>query len=207
MSTSRRSWEAGAWSARLAQARIAWHGRTSSMAPEGSSGGPGHMAGRDRRVRVGEPGTAVLHRRARQCRPGRGRGTWPSSARRVRPELARRRYGGCGYTSARLVSKDRVSFRYGLVQARMKIPRARGIWPAFWMLGQDIGESGWPGCGEIDVMEHFGTAPAAVHGTVHGPGFSGRRVSPRSHAVGPSLGRGLSRVLGQLGTRPGSAGT
>ncbi len=100
-----------------------------------------------------------------------------------------RRYGGCGYTSARLVSKDRMSFRYGLVQARIKIPRTRGIWPAFWMLGQDIGESGWPGCGEIDVMEHFGTAPAAVHGTVHGPGFSGPAGITGSWKGGSSLGR------------------
>ena len=112
---------------------------------------------------TGEPGNAALD----------GAGNLALAVRRVNPELARRRYGGCGYTSARLISRDRVSFRYGLIQARIKIPRARGIWPAFWMLGQDIGQSGWPGCGEIDVMEHFGTGPATVHGTVHGPGYSG----------------------------------
>jgi beta-glucanase (GH16 family) len=81
-----------------------------------------------------------------------------------------------------------VPVRYGLIQARIKIPRARGIWPAFWMLGQDIGQSGWPGCGEIDVMEHFGTGPATVYGTVHGPGYSGRGGISASCAVGPSLG-------------------
>jgi beta-glucanase (GH16 family) len=130
---------------------------------------------------TGEPGNAALD----------GAGNLALVVRRVNPELARRRYGGCGYTSARLISKDRVSLRYGLIQARIKIPRARGIWPAFWMLGQDIGRSGWPGCGEIDVMEHFGTGPATVHGTVHGPGYSGRGGISASRAVGPSLGRGF----------------
>jgi beta-glucanase (GH16 family) len=128
---------------------------------------------------TGDPGNAALD----------GDGNLAITVRRVRPELARRRYGGCGYTSARLITRDRVSLRYGLVQARVKIPRARGIWPAFWMLGQDIGRAGWPGCGEIDVMEHFGTGPAAVHGTVHGPGYSGRGGISASHPVGPSLGR------------------
>jgi len=81
-----------------------------------------------------------------------------------------------------------MSFRYGLVQARIKIPRMHGIWPAFWMLGQDIGSSGWPGCGEIDVMEHFGTGPETVHGTIHGPGYSGQAGISASRIVGPSLG-------------------
>jgi beta-glucanase (GH16 family) len=120
-----------------------------------------------------------------------GTGTWPLRSGGLTRNGARRRYGGCGYTSARLITRDRVSLRYGLVQARMKIPRARGIWPALWMLGQDIGRAGWPGCGEIDVMEHCGTGPAAVHGTVHGPGYSGRGGISASHAVGPSLGRGF----------------
>jgi beta-glucanase (GH16 family) len=126
-----------------------------------------------------EPGNAALD----------GAGNLALVVRRVNPELARRRYGGCGYTSARLVTRDRVSFRYGLIRARIKIARARGIWPAFWMLGQDIGQSGWPGCGEIDVMEHFGTGPATVHGTVHGPGYSGPGGISASRAAGPSLGR------------------
>src|SRR5689334_10153917 len=128
-----------------------------------------------------EPGNAALD----------GAGNLALVVRRVNPELVSRRYGGGGYTSARLISRDRVSVRYGLIQARIKIPHARGIWPAFWMLGQDIGQSGWPGCGEIDVMEHFGTGPATVHGTVHGPGYSGRGGISAPCAVGPSLGRGF----------------
>jgi beta-glucanase (GH16 family) len=50
---------------------------------------------------------------------------------------------------------------------RAKLPSARGTWPAFWMLGEDIGRVGWPRCGEIDVMEHVGHDPNVVHSTVH----------------------------------------
>ena len=91
------------------------------------------------------------------------------------------------YTSARLISKNRLSFTYGLVEARIRIPAGQGIWPAFWMLGQDIDEVGWPRCGEIDVMESFGRDPAVVHGTVHGPGYAGSEGVTASHDAGASL--------------------
>jgi beta-glucanase (GH16 family) len=78
-----------------------------------------------------------------------------------------------GYTSARLVTKDAMAFSYGLVTARMKLPGGRGCWPGLWMLGDNLDEAGWPACGEIDIMEHFGDGSAVVHGTVHGPGYSG----------------------------------
>jgi beta-glucanase (GH16 family) len=97
------------------------------------------------------------------------------------------RRDGAGFTSARLITKDRLSFRYGLVQARIRLPRGRGIWPAFWMLGQDLDAVGWPGCGEIDVLENFGTDPAVVHGTVHGPGYSGPAGITGSHTAGADL--------------------
>jgi beta-glucanase (GH16 family) len=101
-----------------------------------------------------------------------GAGNLAITARRADPALAAARYGGCQYTSARLISKNLMSFRYGFVTARIKLPRGR-VWPAFWLLGSDIDEVGWPRCGEIDVMENFGTSPAEVFGTVHGPGYSG----------------------------------
>lgn len=78
-----------------------------------------------------------------------------------------------GVTSARLTTRGQVAFRYGVIAARMKVPPGAGVWPAFWMLGTDIGEVGWPACGEIDVMEYVGGDPTAVHGTVHGPGYAG----------------------------------
>src|SRR5271165_2153279 len=77
------------------------------------------------------------------------------------------------YTSARLKTQGKFTQGYGRFEARIKIPRGQGIWPAFWMLGSDIGDVGWPKCGEIDIMENVGKEPGVVHGTIHGPGYWG----------------------------------
>jgi len=77
------------------------------------------------------------------------------------------------YTSARLKTEGKFAQKYGRFEARIKIPRGQGIWPAFWMLGDDIAKKGWPKCGEIDIMENIGKEPSIVHGTIHGPGYSG----------------------------------
>jgi beta-glucanase (GH16 family) len=77
------------------------------------------------------------------------------------------------YTSARLKTQGKFAQKYGRFEARIKIPYGQGIWPAFWMLGDDIEKKGWPKCGEIDIMENIGKEPALVHGTIHGPGYSG----------------------------------
>jgi beta-glucanase (GH16 family) len=82
-------------------------------------------------------------------------------------------YGLCDYTSARLISRDKVELTYGRVEARIRVPYGQGIWPAFWMLGGDINQVGWPQSGEIDIMENIGREPRIAHGTVHGPGYSG----------------------------------
>lgn len=78
-----------------------------------------------------------------------------------------------GYTSARLKTQGLFSQRYGKVTARLKIPRGQGVWPAFWMLGDSFATIGWPECGEIDIMESVGNSPDWIHGTLHGPGYSG----------------------------------
>lgn len=80
---------------------------------------------------------------------------------------------GDGYSSARLKTQGLFEFKYGRVEARIRIPYGQGIWPAFWMLGNDIATAGWPKCGEIDIMENIGKEPALIHGTVHGQGYSG----------------------------------
>ncbi|MBP8003098.1 MAG: family 16 glycosylhydrolase [Chloroflexi bacterium] len=82
-------------------------------------------------------------------------------------------YGTCEYSSARLITWDRLETTYGRVEARMQLPQGQGIWPAFWMLGTNLDEVGWPQSGEIDIMENIGREPSTVHGTVHGPGYSG----------------------------------
>ena len=76
------------------------------------------------------------------------------------------------YSSARLKTLGKFSQKYGRFEARIKIPQGQGIWPAFWMMGDNIGKIGWPKCGEIDIMENIGKEPALVHGTIHGPGYS-----------------------------------
>ncbi|AVV43936.1 1,3-beta-glucanase [Streptomyces sp. P3] len=102
-----------------------------------------------------------------------GQGHLVITARRENPGNYPCWYGRCEYTSARLNTAGRFTTTYGHVEARMKIPRGQGMWPAFWMLGDDIGRVGWPDSGEIDVMENVGFEPSAVHGTLHGPGYSG----------------------------------
>lgn len=82
-------------------------------------------------------------------------------------------YGRCRYTSARLITRDKFTQTYGRFEARLRVPAGQGLWPAFWLLGADIGRAGWPACGEIDVMENIGREPSTVHGTIHGPGYSG----------------------------------
>jgi beta-glucanase (GH16 family) len=77
------------------------------------------------------------------------------------------------YTSARLITRGKLDQRYGRFEARIKVPYGQGIWPAFWMLGSDISTAGWPTCGEIDILENIGREPTIVHGTIHGPGYSG----------------------------------
>jgi beta-glucanase (GH16 family) len=77
------------------------------------------------------------------------------------------------YTSARLITKNKFAQVYGRFEASIKIPSGQGLWPAFWMLGSDIDSAGWPACGEIDIMENIGREPSIVHGTLHGPGYSG----------------------------------
>ncbi len=77
------------------------------------------------------------------------------------------------YTSTRLKTQGLGAWQYGRIEARIRIPRGQGLWPAFWMLGDNIQETGWPDCGEIDIMENIGKEPGRVHGTVHGPNYSG----------------------------------
>jgi beta-glucanase (GH16 family) len=98
-------------------------------------------------------------------------------------------YGApCEYTSARIITSGALEVTYGRIEARLKIPYGQGLWPAFWMLGNDISTVGWPESGEIDIMENIGREPHRVHGTVHGPGYSGGNGVGRGTTL-PSGGR------------------
>jgi beta-glucanase (GH16 family) len=91
-------------------------------------------------------------------------------------------YGPCEYTSARLITQDQLDFEYGRIEARVQVPNGPGgLWPAFWMLGTDIPEVGWPQTGEIDIMEYVSRLPFEVFGTIHGPGYAGGASFGRTH--------------------------
>jgi len=102
-----------------------------------------------------------------------GQGNLVITARRENPGNYQCWYGRCEYTSARLNTSGRFTQTYGHFETRLKMSRGQGMWPAFWMLGNDIGNVGWPQSGEIDIMENVGFEPSTVHGTIHGPGYSG----------------------------------
>ena len=94
-------------------------------------------------------------------------------------ELRQERFEDSYYTSARLKTQDLREFQYGRIEARIKVPKGAGTWPAFWMLGsgfeQDAASEAnrWPNVGEIDIMEYVGREPDLVIGTLHGPGYAG----------------------------------
>ncbi|WP_103503922.1 MULTISPECIES: ricin-type beta-trefoil lectin domain protein [unclassified Streptomyces] len=124
----------------------------------------GDNSGNNRELQYYTPGTnnAALD----------GNGNLAITARQENPNNYQCWYGRCEYTSARLNTAGKFNAQYGRVEARIKIPRGQGMWPAFWMLGSDYANVGWPQTGEIDIMENVGFEPGRVHGTLHGPGYS-----------------------------------
>lgn len=88
---------------------------------------------------------------------------------------------GSSFTSARIKTKGKFEQAYGRFEASIKLPWGPGIWPAFWMLGSDIDTNPWPQCGEIDIMEYRGQEPNIIHGSVHGPGYSGGAAITKSY--------------------------
>ena len=100
----------------------------------------------------------------------------------------RERFRGQEYTSGRITTQDLFERNGGRFEARIRLPRGQGIWPAFWLLGADIDEVGWPACGEIDVMEYRGQERSVVHGSLHGPGYSaGQAVTRRFFLQGATF--------------------
>ena len=72
-----------------------------------------------------------------------------------------------GYTSARLSSRDKVTVRFGRLEVRAKMPQGKGLWPAIWMLGGNIDQIDWPGCGEVDIIEVLGDQTSVGYSTLH----------------------------------------
>lgn len=95
----------------------------------------------------------------------------------------RESFGGSAFTSSRIKTIGRFAQSYGRFEARMKLPWGPGIWPAFWLLGSDVNSTGWPQCGEIDIMELRGQQPATINGSLHGPGYSGGQAITKSFTL------------------------
>jgi len=111
-------------------------------------------------------------------------------------------FEGANYTSGRILTKGLFDQQYGRFEARIRLPYGKGLWPAFWLLGSNIDQVGWPQCGEIDVMENAGSRPTVVSSAVHGPGynaglaitkefdFEDERVDTQFHVYGIEWGPG-----------------
>ncbi|MDR3737986.1 MAG: glycoside hydrolase family 16 protein [Terracidiphilus sp.] len=106
----------------------------------------------------------------------------------ARKEHYKGREGVRKYTSARLETLRLFAQKYGRMEARIKLPGGQGIWPAFWMMGNDVKKVGWPACGEIDIMEQVGFEPSMTHGTLHAEGYSGPTALGSSYTL-PDRGR------------------
>ncbi len=90
---------------------------------------------------------------------------------------------GSTYTSARIQTKGKFEKKYGRIEARIKMPYGKGLWPAFWMLGANSGTVAWPQCGEIDIMEYLGSKPTSIFGSVHGPGYSAGNAITKNYSL------------------------
>ena len=90
-------------------------------------------------------------------------------------EARKEEYNNRKYTSARINSRNKKYFKYGKIEARIMFPKGGGTWPAFWMMGNDYRQVGWPKCGEIDIIEHVGNQPRMASFAVHTPNKNGSR--------------------------------
>ena len=93
-------------------------------------------------------------------------------------------FSGREYTSSRILTKGKREFTFGRIDIRAKLPVAKGLWPALWMLGKKIDQTSWPACGEIDIMELIGKEPNKVYGTMHwGSAVSNHQSYGTSYAL------------------------
>ena len=96
---------------------------------------------------------------------------------------------GNSYTSTRITTKKKKEFKYGRLEARAKLPTGHGIWPAFWMLGANISELGWPKSGEIDILEYIGREPHTAYTTLHTQDSHGNSINSKKTII-PNIEEG-----------------
>jgi beta-glucanase (GH16 family) len=94
------------------------------------------------------------------------------------------------YTSTRITTAKKKEFQYGRIEARAKLPVGQGIWPAFWMLGSNIKQIGWPKCGEIDILEYVGREPHVAYTSLHTQDSHGNTINTKKTTV-PNIEEGF----------------
>jgi len=87
------------------------------------------------------------------------------------------------YTSTRITTKNKKEFQYGRMEVRAKLPLGKGLWPAFWMLGANISEVGWPLCGEIDILEYVGREPNTIFTSLHTQNSHGNTINSKKEII------------------------
>ncbi|MBF04932.1 MAG: laminarinase [Flavobacterium sp.] len=92
-------------------------------------------------------------------------------------------YDGTQYTSTRITTKDKKEFQYGKMEVRAKLPQGKGLWPAFWMLGSNISQVGWPKSGEIDILEYIGKEPGQVFTSLHTQDSHGNTINTKKTKI------------------------
>jgi len=101
-------------------------------------------------------------------------------------EARKEAIGGFNYSSTRMTTQNKKTFKFGRIDIRAKLPVSKGMWPALWMLGSNITSVGWPACGEMDIMELIGTYPGRVSATMHWKNSGGAHASKGSNYNLPS---------------------
>ena len=97
---------------------------------------------------------------------------------------------GESYTSTRITTQNKKAFQYGRIETRAKLPVGTGLWPAFWMLGQNISTVGWPKCGEIDILEYVGKQPDIVFTSLHTQASHGNTINTKKTTI-PTIEEGF----------------
>ncbi|MDY0779514.1 glycoside hydrolase family 16 protein [Tenacibaculum sp. IB213877] len=87
------------------------------------------------------------------------------------------------YQSGKIHTQQKFEFQYGTIEVRAKLPKGNGLWPAIWMLGNDINEKGWPACGEIDIMEYVGREPHTIYTSLHTPDSHGNTINSKKTVI------------------------
>lgn len=104
--------------------------------------------------------------------------------------IIRAKKEGQVYTSTRITTKDKKQFQYGRIEARAKLPLGKGLWPAFWMLGSNISQVGWPKCGEIDILEYVGKTPHIAYTSLHTQDSHGETINTKKTNI-PKIEEGF----------------